>query len=88
MQALFTSYKEYLLQTKVFINNEGMIEWQNILKLLEICKEFEADMLEEMIRNKKSNIAGKRGRELKVEKEEQKKQAQEKMQKKEEESES
>ena len=45
MEELFKSYKAYLLKSKTFINNQGIIDWDSIQKILEIAKEFEANML-------------------------------------------
>lgn len=53
MDNLYRSYREYLSKTKKFINNDGVIDWGGIESLLEIAKKFEADMLEEKIKNKK-----------------------------------
>ena len=38
MEALFNNYKSYLMKSKVFINKKGLIDWDNITKLLEISK--------------------------------------------------
>lgn len=56
MENLFRSYKEYLTKAKKFINNNGVIDWSGIEQLLEIAKKFEADMLEEKIKNKRNLI--------------------------------
>ncbi len=53
IENLFVSYKTYLRENKVFINNRGRIDWENVYKLLEIGKKFEAKMIEEMIMKKK-----------------------------------
>lgn len=57
MENLFRSYKQYLNNTKKFINDNGVIDWNGIEKLLEIAKKFEAEMLDEKIKNKKNLIS-------------------------------
>ena len=34
IEKLFVSYKTYLKENKVFINNRGKIDWENVYKLL------------------------------------------------------
>ena len=34
IENLFVSYKTYLKENKVFINNRGKIDWENVYKLL------------------------------------------------------
>ena len=38
MQQLFSSYKAHLIETKTFINNHGIINWNSTQKLLKIAK--------------------------------------------------
>ncbi len=40
-------------ENREFINKRGKIDWENVYKLLEIGKRFEAKMIEEMILKKK-----------------------------------
>ena len=53
IENLFSSYKTYLKQNKAFINKRGKIDWENVYKLLEIGKKFEAKMIDEMLKQKK-----------------------------------
>lgn len=55
MDNLYSSYKKYLLENKNFINKNGQIEWQHIDKLLEIATKFEANMIQEKVKNYKAN---------------------------------
>ena len=54
IENLFVSYKTYLKENKVFINNRGKIDWDQVYKLLEIGKKFEAKMIDEMLKQKRS----------------------------------
>ncbi len=53
IENLFASYKTYLKENKVFINNRGKIDWDKVYKLLEIGKKFEAKMIDEMLKQKR-----------------------------------
>lgn len=60
MEKLFESYKTYLLKSRCFINNHGIIDWPSVKKLLLIAKEFEASMMLEKIRDRSSLEEGRR----------------------------
>ena len=46
MDALFKSYKNYLLEHEQYINNDGIIDWSNVSKLLSIALKFEANLIQ------------------------------------------
>ncbi len=48
MDELFDSYKQYLREHQSFINNDGVIDWQNVSHLLKVAKKFEANRINEM----------------------------------------
>ena len=54
MDALFKSYKNYLLEHQSYINNDGVIDWTNVSKLLSIAIRFEANLIQEMKVHSKS----------------------------------
>lgn len=54
MDSLFGQYKRYLIEHGEYINNNGVIDWKNISKLLKLAKSFEANMISEMKNQKRS----------------------------------